>query len=93
MHRSPVSAGDDIVWHTAPTTGLACSRDDLVFCRQYIPWAIEQNRGTGIVVDTSSAVWVRRYDVSAITYTCSRIILRSCGRNIMWGKNATIITG
>ena len=31
--------------------------------RQYSPWEIGQSRGTGIVVDSSRSVLVRRYAV------------------------------
>lgn len=43
----------------------ACVTISLNQRREFIPWAITQNRGTGIVVDLSDSVWVRRYDVSA----------------------------
>ncbi|CAN0451696.1 unnamed protein product [Ectocarpus sp. 12 AP-2014] len=28
---------------------------------EYLPWTIGQSRGTGIVVDSSDSVWIRRY--------------------------------
>ncbi|CAN0437781.1 unnamed protein product, partial [Ectocarpus fasciculatus] len=32
---------------------------------EYTPWTIGESRGTGIVVDSSDSVWIRRYTVSA----------------------------
>ncbi|CAM9878861.1 unnamed protein product [Ectocarpus sp. 12 AP-2014] len=34
------------------------------FDEQYLPWTIGQSRGTGIVVDSSDSVWIRRYTTS-----------------------------
>lgn len=31
---------------------------------EYIPWALEGSRGTGLVVDNCDSVWVRRHAVS-----------------------------
>ncbi|CAM9195943.1 unnamed protein product, partial [Hapterophycus canaliculatus] len=51
--------GDAVVVRNSDVVNIDAGRYD----DEYLPWAIGKSRGTGLIVDSSESVWVRRHNL------------------------------